>query len=575
VLFRSKSTSAFADKLWNVEGAVETSAQLNVMGGAWAQLGDTFHLMYMARNDMKGLTEEIAAAASESISFNNTSKEFEMTAEGMHKLKIIAEKTNLAYDDLVTMGMNLRKSQQFKTELGFTIGASDEDKQMLDYITSKSTLKDGQGEIVINGQPKLLKTLNEQDKQIIKSQMQEQQNMKQRAEDSKTFDEKLTALVDQLKISLMPLIEKLSDPNNGLIKGINKFVEKLETEKWGQYIEQFAETVGGFVNSIGNFILENPKLSLTVLALSKAIPLISGAFSIIGGIWDTAKWVLNGIALSQGFNMGAGGLQQMIPQLASKFLGYALPAVGGVFAGWLGGKGYDAVVGEKKKTDTWSDNWGKKLGRIFTTTGVGAAAGAGIGSLGAGIGAVPGAIIGGIGGLGMGLYDEFISEPANDAIFNAPVKDAIFNSPVKDGFFNGNKNKKINNASFNTKNMVGTALNPSLDANMMLNDVLKTRGIVQNGKITPIDTRDDVLAIKRDGAINKYSNSVGGGGTTTMKHEFNELSINGTIKLEIQGNKSFDIDISKDEMLQRELRKSIQIQTIKQLNYGKLNGKAG
>jgi hypothetical protein len=50
--------AGMSDKLWDIEG--DMSAQLQVMGGAWAKLADPFHLMYMARNDMKGLTEEIA-----------------------------------------------------------------------------------------------------------------------------------------------------------------------------------------------------------------------------------------------------------------------------------------------------------------------------------------------------------------------------------------------------------------------------------------------------------------------------------------------------------------------------------
>jgi len=34
-----------ADKLFDVEGAVDMSAQLQVMGGAWAKLADPFKLM--------------------------------------------------------------------------------------------------------------------------------------------------------------------------------------------------------------------------------------------------------------------------------------------------------------------------------------------------------------------------------------------------------------------------------------------------------------------------------------------------------------------------------------------------
>jgi hypothetical protein len=66
------SVSGMADKLFDIDGAVEMSAQLQVLGGSWANLGDPFKLMYMARNDMAGLTEEIAKAAAGSATFNGT-----------------------------------------------------------------------------------------------------------------------------------------------------------------------------------------------------------------------------------------------------------------------------------------------------------------------------------------------------------------------------------------------------------------------------------------------------------------------------------------------------------------------
>jgi hypothetical protein len=96
-----------SDKLWDIEGAVDMSAQLQVMGGAY-KLADPFHLMYMARNDMKGLTEEIANASQASMHLGKDGG-IEMTSMEMSRLKIVAKEANLEYDDLVKSEKNSLK----------------------------------------------------------------------------------------------------------------------------------------------------------------------------------------------------------------------------------------------------------------------------------------------------------------------------------------------------------------------------------------------------------------------------------------------------------------------------------
>ena len=303
------SVSGMADKLWNIEGAVEMSAQLNVMGGAWAAMSDPFHLMYMARNDMKGLTEEIANASQESISFNKATGEFDMTAEGMHRLKIIAEQTGVAYEDLVTMGKNMAKFNKIKGQVGFSIGGSEEDKAMLEYISSKSTMdKNGKGEIMINGQPKLLSQLTAADKSVIQAQMNEQESMKKRAEQARGFDEQLTYFLDNMKVTLLPLIESFNKPG-GLAEKLDLFVKDFNKPGgMGETVSKFAAGIGDFVSSIGSWMLENPKLTASLWAMAESIPLIIGAFKLLGGLWDMAKWFMNGMSLGKGFMSVAGGM---------------------------------------------------------------------------------------------------------------------------------------------------------------------------------------------------------------------------------------------------------------------------
>ena len=597
------SVSGMADKLWNIEGAVEMSAQLNVMGGAWAQMADPFHLMYMARNDMKGLTEEIAKASQESISFNKATGEFDMTAEGMHRLKIIAEQTGIAYEDLVTMGKNMAKFDKIKSQVGFSVGGSEEDKAMLEYISSKSTMdKNGKAEIMINGKPKLLSQLSAADKSVIQSQMNEQESMKKRAEQARSFDEQLTYFIDNLKVTLLPMIESFNKPG-GLADKLDLFVKDFNKPGgMGEVVSKFAGVIGDFVSSIGAWMLEHPKLTAGLWAFSKGIPLIVGAFKLLGGLWDMAKWFMNGVALGKGYmsvagamgvgggggnggNGGGGGMlsnflrggpkggmgRNILAGLTKK--GIMGPA--GMFGKFGATKGGMSLMGSLAKgaklgsplgligmgadigrgfMDDPNSTGGKLLGNVGTTASW-AGTGAMIGSVIPGLGTAAGAIIGGAAGLGKSLYDEWFSGPATE--------DALFNSPVKDGFFSGSAMKKALLTS-----MI-PAIGPAISASMALNDVMNTRGVVQGGKITPIDNKDDVVALKKGGAIDKFA---GGGGTSEVKHTFEPMTINGTIKIEGPGGMEIDRNILENESFKRHIAKIVKDETIKQVSMGKMKG---
>jgi len=605
------SVSGMADKLWNIEGAVEMSAQLNVMGGAWAAMSDPFHLMYMARNDMKGLTEEIANASQESISFNKATGEFDMTAEGMHRLKIIAEQTGVAYEDLVTMGKNMAKFNKIKGQVGFSIGGSEEDKAMLEYISSKSTMdKNGKGEIMINGQPKLLSQLTAADKSVIQAQMNEQESMKKRAEQARGFDEQLTYFLDNMKVTLLPLIESFNKPG-GLAEKLDLFVKDFNKPGgMGETVSKFAAGIGDLVSSIGSWMLENPKLTASLWAMAEAIPLIVGAFKLLGGLWDMAKWFMNGMSLGKGFMSVAGGMGGMgsgpgggggdgpsgggggygknfrsnykgLRAMGDTRLGAAksafkwgggtkglLKGIGGRALG-LAGLGIDAYSSYQSNKEAGMST-GENVGKTATSTATkglgawgGAAAGAAIGS----VVPVVGTLIGGLIGGALGYFAGDKVGGGINSLWgkNGEADDAFFNAPVKDGLFGG--------SSFKTSLMKGiaTSMVPVLGPALAMKDMMSTRGVVQGGKITPIDTRDDVLALKKGGAIDKNTN-VGGSTSGTIRHTFETLTINGKITIEGPGGQEISKNILDNESFRRKVAKIVEDETMKRVSMGKMKG---
>lgn len=601
-----EAASGFADKLWNVEGAVEMSAQLNVMGGAWAKMSDPFHLMYMARNDMAGLTEEIANAAKESVTFNNATGEFDMSTEGMHKLKIIAEQTGLAYEDLVTMGKNAKKFEKIESQLTFSVGGGEEGKAMKDFITSKAMLnKKGEATIMIDGKERLVKSLTEADKSLIKAQIAQEEDMQKRAEQSRTFDEQLTYFIDQLKIYLLPMLT-----------GINKMMPKLDSlvgkfnEKggWGEKIEAFAKTIGDLIGAVGGWIIEHPKLTAAIIGFTKAMPLIMGGIKLLGGIWDTIKWFKNGIALGEGFNTvasaggGGGSMVDNAMDMAGNGKGKGF-SFGRTMKALKGGFKQGGVKGALKAGGKSLFRQGKgamKIAGSALKSGGGTAL-KGLKTVGKFAGKFAKILaplevlkdqfdffsdektrstgasgwLESLGGSGMSLLDGLGGE-WNPIKWATNASGLSIKNMQTDNVANARAIYRKNHPDAPTAipNHVlvkDIKTNPENYNSEIVEDVQDVEdGVAKPGR-GPFTITDKFGAMakthEKDGLYAGPDAGSSRGGT--IKHEFGNLNISGTIRLESPGGKALDIDIANDQHFRRHITRMVQEETKKQFNLGK------
>jgi hypothetical protein len=606
-----EAASSFADKLWNIEGAVEMSAQLNVMGGEWAAMADPFHLMYMARNDMEGLTKEIANAAKQSVMFNKETGEFDMSAEGMHKLKIIAEQTGLAYDDLVTMGKNAKKFEKIESQITFGVGGGKEGQQIKDYLTSKSYMnKNGDATIMLNGAPKLVKTLTESDKNLIKAQIKQEEDMEERAKQARTFDETLGYFIDNLKVSLLPMLE-----------GVNKMIPKLDAfvahfnDKggWGEKLEAMAKWVGDLIGALGSWVIDNPIKSGLAVLTAKLLP---GIMTVGKMLWDTAKWFMNGVMLGNGFNSvaSAGGGGDMLDEIGG------MRGKGGrmrnMKAGWtkagrsgkgLMGKTFSAAKGFMGKTGMANgSSIGRTAGKMAPkATGSMMKALKPIGKLAGGLAKIAPWLnvvgvakdkldffgdektrstgIGGwaesFGGSGMDIFDGIggeynpikwatnasglsIKNMATDNVANAR---AIYRKNHPNASTSIPNSKLIKDIRMNPENYNSEIVEDAQDVQNVQDGVsMPGRGPFtitdKFGKMARTHKRDGLFASPNAGA------GMGGG---SMTHKFDKLDISGTIEVVFPGGESTKVNMHSESMKSK-MTNWVQEGIIKRLNMGKL-----
>lgn len=502
--------TGMADKLFDIEGAVDMSSQLQVMGGAWAKLADPFKLMYMARNDMEGLTAELGKAAESSAHFSKETHSFEISALEMHRLRKVAEQTGVSYEELAIAGKNAAKYTKIKSQLSLSVN----DKEIQEFLTSTAEFNDkGEATINIDGEDKLLKALTEADKSRLKALANEKQGLKQRAKDARTFDDTWNNTIMLFKQQLMPVVQSLDTNLKPLMDDFVKWIKGGDMMKSIKAVATGIADAVKIVGSLGKWL--GPKGTLAAL--------IGG-----GVLFEAGKWFLNGLALGKGFNMvasagGGGGISSISGKggkgMAGKVAGGIGLAAGAIGIGANAYQNYndDSLTPGEKFLKTLDQNKGSIIGTI-----VGAVAGKSV--AGAGAGASIGSIA-----------DQMIPTFGN---YGKGVHDGIFNSPINDGLVGGS-------------------------------DFNKGRGIIQGGKITPIDNKDDLMAYKPNGPVDK---SMKNQTPKTMKIEFGEIHFKfDEIKVSSPGSPGVAIELIKNPEFVRNITRMVHVETSKAISGGVLS----
>ena len=335
------------------------------------------------------------------------------------------------------------------------------------------------------------------------------------AKNSMTFDEAINNTATLFKTSLTPVIEAI---NKTLLPLVEKFFANKDFT--GKMVE-FGDKIGGFVSSIGSFLSGAMNLA-TTLGPGGTLAAIIGA----KGLMSAIQWFTNGTNLAAGFNAasaksGGGGLDS--GSSGKSGLGKWGKAAGGAAGGAMMGAG--AAVG----ADSMAEGAGNVIGGM-----IGGAALSFIPVVGTMLGGFLGSKLGGM--IGKSIGGDSSSTPS--------IGDGIISSPIHDGH-------------------IGSGLG---------SDYSKGRGIVQGGKITPIDNKDDLIAAKPRGVID---NAMGNGVENSTRVSFDEIKFAGNITLSMAGTGgSTDITkylLNNPEFL-RDITRMVHVETSKAINGGKISG---
>lgn len=259
------AVASVADKVFRPEGAIEAAAQLQVLGGSLAALGDPFQLMYKARNSPEELAKSLTKAASASATFDKATGEWKVNAYELDRMKEAANALGMDYQQLVETAKQGAKIKQFEGLLGGK-GLS---KEEMDALTGAAQMgKKGAFVLDAKGAQVLLKDATKEQAQALMNDVTKREEL---AEKARSLDSKVEEIKNRVMIAGVKIFEKLEPLFHKLLDWGKVIIDKLDPK----YI-------------LGAFL---------------AFPLLQGAF-----------WVLKGRLLGMGFNsavstgpLGAGG----------------------------------------------------------------------------------------------------------------------------------------------------------------------------------------------------------------------------------------------------------------------------
>lgn len=138
-----------ANKAFDPDEAIKMASEIQMLGGAVGALGDPFQLLYMAQNDIGKLQDEIVKATQSTVEFNEETGEFKLPVSEMYRMREMASKLGLDYDELANAAINAAKQQTVLTKLGGLPSYSEEDKKLIASLSEIQ--KDGSVKIQIPG----------------------------------------------------------------------------------------------------------------------------------------------------------------------------------------------------------------------------------------------------------------------------------------------------------------------------------------------------------------------------------------------------------------------------------------
>jgi hypothetical protein len=217
-----------AEKFYDPESAIETAANLQMLGGdIAAAFGDPIEMMYLARNEPEKLATKLQSITENMMTFNEVTKEYEFPPEVRMQLKAAGDQLGFNTDQIIDMARQTSKIKDIKMKVSSNIT----DDDMREQIASMAKMKDGKwvidtkdGELSIDSD-KLTKDLVSELTKVPKTQEEAILNT---AKEALTTNQYLKSIDDKFKTTFVSEANIYNAVEKGLGPGINSMFTGMQ-----------------------------------------------------------------------------------------------------------------------------------------------------------------------------------------------------------------------------------------------------------------------------------------------------------------------------------------------------------
>ena len=448
-----QQVAALADKVSTVEGAIDVSAQLQVLGGPFAQLADPLGMLNEGLNDMEGLQDRLIKMVGGLGSFDKETGEVKVSSFNKQRIKAAAQAMGVSYDAIMESVNAQARRGEIKKQIDASATASGFNDDMKELIMNSGTIKDGKAGVSIKGKFKSVDELTEKDYEALQAESRtETEDIKVMAQSLQSIDEKIKSFDTAKEARQAEMYDKVAEGFGGVMIWLSTLGPLLSAVS----IIKGVITTGQVIGGLGNVFKRGKGITKGLWDRAKNIFSRSagGAANAMGGASSTIGKAITkatgGVVKDSAFRTARRAAIKILGKQGAKTaikLGTGLAK--GVAAG--GPLGIVGTIGDIATDSLVASGKTKKggVGHHLAKGAFGAASGAGMGLAGAGI-------LTALGATGVGLPLAAIGAAIGGAIGIQKARKAkqerILEGKLKDtgvtvnGKYNRRKLKEINAA---------------------------------------------------------------------------------------------------------------------------------
>lgn len=247
-----QQVAALADKVSTVEGAIDVSSQLQVLGGPFAQLADPLGMLNEGLNDMEGLQDRLIKMVGGLGSFDKETGEVKVSSFNKQRIKAASQAMGVDYGTIMESVNAQARRGEISKQIAASEVASGFDDDMKELIMNSGTIKNGKAGVSIRGQFKALDDITEEDRKAIEKESQvESEDIKDIAFSTRSLNE------------------------------IEEGVKKDHREQQAQFYKDLAETMAGITTKLGGI----DKIHKLLIIMQTA--------QVVGSVMDMGKGLFN------------------------------------------------------------------------------------------------------------------------------------------------------------------------------------------------------------------------------------------------------------------------------------------